>query len=59
MTTKELEQLVVALETKVAALREALGTALSWMAQSANSPLRRDEVLQLLRIIEKGFPAND
>lgn len=52
---RELESLVVALETKVEALREALGTTLSWMVQSANTPLRRDEVLQLLRIIEKGW----
>jgi hypothetical protein len=36
------------LEKRIAALEHALGTALSWIAQSANSPLRADEVEEIL-----------
>ena len=57
-TNRELEVLVVSLETKVQALRDVLGTSLSWMVQSANTPLRRDEVVQLLARLEKAWPAS-
>ena len=56
LTAREMEALIVSLETKVQALRETLGTALSWMAGSANSPLRRDEVIELLKTLDKGWP---
>lgn len=33
----------------LARMRETLGTLISWMAQSANSPIRRDEANTLLQ----------
>ncbi len=33
-----------------------IGTLISWIAQSANSPLRRDEAAQLLRMLEGAAP---
>ena len=36
------------LQRRIEALEHAFGTALSWISQSSNSPLRGDEVEQIL-----------
>ena len=41
------------MQSDIAALRKALITALAWIAQSANSPLRVDEASRLIKIAEK------
>lgn len=39
------------LERDVAKLTRALGTLMAWIAGSANSPLRHDEVEKLLKML--------
>jgi hypothetical protein len=39
---------VQAIRDDLARTKEILGTLIAWMAQSANSPIRRDEAEQLL-----------
>ena len=51
-TVERLEAEVLRLRADVNSLRHVLGTALSWMVQSANSPLRLDEVEKLLKHLE-------
>ena len=53
MRTRDLERLLVAVETQTAATKDVLGTLISWMVQSANSPIRRDEALTLLKKLER------
>lgn len=38
--------------TALETVRSVLGTLISWMAQSANSPIRRDEADTLLKRLE-------
>lgn len=52
MRTRDLERLLSAVETRAATTKDVLGTLISWMAQSANSPIRRDEAMQLLRLLD-------
>lgn len=42
------DQEIAGLKLQVKALRKALGALIDWMAQSANSPIRRDEAATLL-----------
>lgn len=42
---------VQALRDDLAQTKEVLGTLIAWMAQSANSPIRRDEVQKLLEAL--------
>jgi hypothetical protein len=44
-----LDQQIMVLRQELATVRETLGTMMAWMAQSANSPLRPDEVEVLLK----------
>lgn len=48
------EQEIAGLKLEVKALKSALGLLISWMAQSANSPIRRDEASKLLNVMN-GF----
>lgn len=43
---------IAELEKKVAALKDALCTAIIWIAGTAGSPLSRDEAAKLLSIAE-------
>ena len=52
MRSLDLERLLVAAETQGALTKDVLGSLISWMAQSANSPITRDEAMQLLRRLE-------
>lgn len=52
MRTRDLERLLSAAETQGARTKDVLGTLISWMAQSANSPIRREEAQELLRKLE-------
>jgi len=45
------KQEIARLKRDIKALKTALGTLLTWVSQSANSPLRRDEVERLLNIM--------
>ena len=45
------KQEIAGLKLEMKALKKALGTLLMWLPQSANSPLRRDEVERLLNIM--------
>ncbi len=54
MRTRDLERLLVAVETRAARTHDVLGTLISWMAQSANSPIRIDEAQTLLKELAKG-----
>ena len=49
LTTRELETLLVAAETKLQRTHDVLGTLISWMVQSSVSPIRIDEAQQLLK----------
>lgn len=40
------------LERELARTRKTLGTLISWMTQALNSPLRKDEAEELLRMLE-------
>jgi hypothetical protein len=53
MRTRELERLLVAVEQQAARNKDVLGTLISWMSQSANSPIRRDEAMELLKKLER------
>jgi len=44
----ELARLLAA-ESKLQRTHDVLGTLIAWMAQSANSPIRREEAQELLR----------
>jgi hypothetical protein len=43
---------VAALKREVAALKKTLGTLISWMASSANSPIRIEEAKKLLEMLD-------
>lgn len=45
------EQEIAGLKLEVMALKKALGTLISWLPQSANSPIRQDEASRLLNIM--------
>jgi hypothetical protein len=45
------EQEIAGLKLEVKALQKALGTLLSWLPQSANSPIRVDEASRLINIM--------
>jgi hypothetical protein len=49
MRTRDLERLLVEAESKLQRTHDVLGTLISWMVQSANSPIRRDEAMELLK----------
>jgi hypothetical protein len=40
------------LQNEVKALKKALGTLIAWLPQSANGPLRVDEVETLLKMMD-------
>ena len=42
-----------AIREDLARTKTVLGTLISWMAQSANSPIRQDEAVKLLRQLAK------
>jgi hypothetical protein len=44
---------IKAIRDDLARTKEVLGTLISWMAQSANSPIRVDEAEKLLRLLTK------
>ena len=46
--SKTQEQEIAGLKLEVLALKRALGNFIAWTAQSANSPIRRDEASTLL-----------
>lgn len=48
---KTADQEIAGLKLEVKALKKALGTLLSWLPQSANSPIRVDEASELLNIM--------
>ena len=53
MTVKKTtDQEIAGLKLEVKALKKALGTLISWLPQSAGSPLRADEASQLLSILD-------
>jgi hypothetical protein len=45
------DQEIAGLKLEVKALQKALGTLISWMSQSAGSPIRIDEASRLLNIM--------
>ncbi len=45
------EQEIARLQLDVQALQQTLGRLISWIAQSANSPIRSDEASRLLNIL--------
>lgn len=45
------DQEIAWLKLEVKALKKALGTLLTWLPQSANSPIRVDEASKLLNIL--------
>jgi hypothetical protein len=49
MPTKDQE--IAGLQLEVKALKKALGMLISWLPQSANSPIRIDEASRLLNIL--------
>ena len=46
--TNDYASKIAGLQLEVKALKKALGALIDWMAQSANSPIRRDEASTLL-----------
>lgn len=48
-----LDQQVMLLRTELLATREVLGTLISWIATSSNSPIRQDEAIKLLNRLPK------
>lgn len=46
-----MENEITKLKAEVEALKKALGTLISWLPQSANSPIRVDEAAELLKIM--------
>lgn len=49
MTT---EQEIAGLKLQIKQLKRTLGSLISWMSQSANSPIRIDEANTLINIME-------
>lgn len=47
---------VQAVRDDLARTKEVLGTLISWMAQSANSPIRVEEAQKLLKKLERLRP---
>lgn len=47
------DQEIARLKLQVKALKKALGTLISWLPQSANSPIRVDEASRLLNIMNE------
>jgi hypothetical protein len=47
MTNRDAE--LTTIRNDLARTKEVLGTLISWMAQSANSPIRRDEAEKLIK----------
>lgn len=47
------DQEIAGLKLEVKALKRTLGNLIAWMAQSANSPIRRDEASTLLNILNQ------
>lgn len=45
------DQEIARLQLDVKALKKALGTLITWLPQSANSPIRADEASRLLNIM--------
>jgi hypothetical protein len=45
------DQEIARLQLEVKALQKALGMLISWLPQSANSPIRPDEAARLLNIL--------
>jgi len=45
------DQEIAGLKLEIKALKKALGTLLTWLPQSANSPIRLDESSRLLNIM--------
>lgn len=45
------DQEIAGLKLEIKALKKALGTLLTWLPQSANSPIRLDEASRLLNIM--------
>jgi hypothetical protein len=45
-------------ERAIATLKEVVGTLITWMAQSANSPIRTDEAEKLLTILRRDDDVN-
>jgi len=50
------DQEIAGLKLEVAQLKKALGTLLTWLPQSANSPIRIDEASRLLNIMNGHEP---
>ena len=48
MTKKTVEQELAGLQLEIKFIKKALSTLIDWTAQSANSPIRRDEAATLL-----------
>lgn len=55
MTTEQqiadLDLKIAALKAEVKTLTYVLGTLISWLPQSANSPIRQDEAAKLLALL--------
>ena len=51
MNEKTHDQEIAGLKLEVKALQKALGTLLSWLPQSANSPIRLDEASRLINMM--------
>lgn len=47
------------LKLQVERLQMALGALISWMSQSANSPIRRDEANTLIEIMQQGWKGTE
>ena len=56
MATRTVEQEIAGLKLEVKALKKALGTLLSWLPQSANSPIRVDEASTLIKMLNGHEP---
>jgi len=51
LAPKTHDQEIAGLKLEVRALKKALGTLISWLPASANSPIRVDEASRLLNIL--------
>ena len=47
-----LRESVIELGLRIIRLEKTVITAISWIAQSANSPLRADEAVRLIKMLE-------
>lgn len=52
MSGRTLEWQVADLRLEVHRLQQTVGTLISWISQSANSPIRTDEAATLLKMID-------